>query len=84
MQVGLSSSSPCISYFPLNIDNWATHLEQPNGTAIMEMFPRLSPWTMLSVPPAIVTSRTVPTIPLITVIQVKELELSALRSLNIL
>ena len=70
--------------FSFDIDNSAIHLEKPNGGLIMEMFPRLSPWTKLSVPPVIVTSRTVPTIPLMTVVQVKELELSALRSLNIL
>ena len=65
-------------------DNWATPMDQPKLGHITEMSPRILPWTKLSVPPAIITSRTVPTIPLMTVVQVKELELSALRSLNIL
>merc|ERR550519_1258213 len=50
----------------------------------MEVFPRLSPWTKLSVPPAIITSRTVTTILMMTAEQVKELELSALRFLCLL
>merc|ERR1711874_79314 len=49
----------------------------------MEMFPRLSPWTTLSVPPTMIACRTAPTILRRTVGNLKELELSALSSLNI-
>merc|ERR550539_292663 len=47
---------------PQSADNWVLMVEATYITLSLEMFLRLSQWTMLTVPPMILTSRTVHTI----------------------
>merc|ERR1712001_602969 len=55
------------------VDNWATPMDHAQLDHISEVFLRLSPWTKWTAPPAIITSRTVPTALMMTAVQVKEL-----------
>ena len=64
------------------IDNLASPPEQPQQGHVTELFPQLSPWMKLAVPPVIITSWIAPTILMITVAPLKELELSAFKSLK--